>query len=554
MTISVNTAPTVTGPNAVNGAAGTAIALAGLSVFDPDVTAGSQTLTVQVQSDPSGTLAVGSGTGAAVTPNVFGGININGTLAQINAALASLTVTSPTVGSFNVSVLAQDSLGALSPTQHIAVTTTEADIILSSSGQTAIGSAAVDIFDISAPNGTAIGLAGNDIYNLLSGNLKGISIVEVAGAAGGTADSLVIGATLAGGMVATGPSLPANIELLSISPLVSGLVTFVDLDGIANSWNANWTVQASDANRLIFDTGAGADAVNLNLTITGQPDSALPLAQINSGPGNDIISISLALANATAPLTAGLAPSLSFIAAATQLGAEIHAGAGNDRVTGSDFADRIFGEAGNDLINVGGGNDFIEAGPGVDVVHAGAGDDIMKATLIVGGNDGNDGNDFYFGDAGFDTIDYSALTRGITVEMRQVLGTSVGQVEGAQPGQDVLSSIEHVIGTQAADRFVDAGGNNVYTGGAGADRFVFKQGFGHDTITDFTITGTAHDVIALDHDLFAHVRTVEALLASAQVSEHNGSVVIAADAHDTLTLQGVSLADLRAHHDAIIWA
>ncbi|MDN5000397.1 Calx-beta domain-containing protein [Bradyrhizobium sp. GCM10027634] len=121
----VNDAPTVTGPDTASGTTGSAIALAGLSVFDPEVAAGSQTLRVDVHS-ATGALAVDPASGATVTPDPRdSSITIDGTLAQINAALASLTFTNPSIGTFDVVVQARDSVGALSTAQHITVTTTD---------------------------------------------------------------------------------------------------------------------------------------------------------------------------------------------------------------------------------------------------------------------------------------------------------------------------------------------------------------------------------------------------------------------------------------------
>ena len=41
------------------------------------------------------------------------------------------------------------------------------------------------------------------------------------------------------------------------------------------------------------------------------------------------------------------------------------------------------------------------------------------------------------------------------------------------------------------------GGNDILTGGAGADQFVFATKDGKDTITDFAATGSNHDILDL---------------------------------------------------------
>lgn len=51
------------------------------------------------------------------------------------------------------------------------------------------------------------------------------------------------------------------------------------------------------------------------------------------------------------------------------IGVEIHGGAGNDSIKGSNASDRLFGEAGNDFIEGKGGNDLIDGGTGTDILN-----------------------------------------------------------------------------------------------------------------------------------------------------------------------------------------
>jgi len=158
----VNDAPTVTGPDAASGTTGSAIALVGLSVFDPEVAAGSQTLSVTVQSD-TGTFAVDPASGATVRPDLRdNGITIDGTLVQIKAALAGLTFANPSIGTFDVIVQARDSVGALSAAQHIAVTTTDTPPTVTAPAEasgvvgTKIAFAGLSVFDPEAAVGQAL--------------------------------------------------------------------------------------------------------------------------------------------------------------------------------------------------------------------------------------------------------------------------------------------------------------------------------------------------------------------------------------------------------------
>jgi VCBS repeat-containing protein len=145
-------------------------------------------------------------------------------------------------------------------------------------------------------------------------------------------------------------------------------------------------------------------------------------------------------------------------------------------VAGTNRGEVIDGTAAADLITPYGG---------ADVVRAGGGNDTIKATI-------NDGADFYDGGPGIDTVDYSALTKAVTVNLTQFGGLATG----AQAGIDALVSIENVIGSQAGDQIVGnklanvitgGPGNDRLTGNAGNDTFVFERpADGVHVITDFT--------------------------------------------------------------------
>lgn len=76
---------------------------------------------------------------------------------------------------------------------------------------------------------------------------------------------------------------------------------------------------------------------------------------------------------------------------------------------------------------------------------------------------------------------------------------------------------------------------------AGGDTFVFKPGFGQDTIKSFHAGEAAgHDVIQIDHTLAAD-------LAHLSVHDVGQNAVITLGAHDTITLTNVHAAQLTAH-------
>ena len=213
----------------------------------------------------------------------------------------------------------------------------------------------------------------------------------------------------------------------------------------------------------------------------------------------------------------------------------------NNTITGTAASDRIDGQGGNDAINGGDGNDILIGGAGNDIVHGGNGNDTIIAIP-------NDGNDTYTGDAGTDTYDASLITAAVTVDLR------AGTAKGSQIGSDTLSSIENVIGGSSSDTLagddnanrLDGGaGNDILTGRGGTDTFVFKSGFGKDVITDFAVAGAQHDVIEFSTSMFADWNALQSHITD---SANGAGAVITLDTNDTITLTGVTKAQLVTNH------
>ena len=181
-------------------------------------------------------------------------------------------------------------------------------------------------------------------------------------------------------------------------------------------------------------------------------------------------------------------------------------GRGNDLVRGGGGDDRIIAHRGDDTVDGGDGEDWISAGRGDDAVTGGPGDDSIYAGR---GNDrisGGAGNDILWGRKGRDDID----------------GGTGDDLIMAGPG---------------ADRVRGGAGDDTITLGFGADTFVFRQGDGHDTITDFR---PARDRLEIGREL---VDSVDLVIASA-VAEAGG-VRIIFDARHKIFLEGdFDLADL----------
>jgi hypothetical protein len=100
------------------------------------------------------------------------------------------------------------------------------------------------------------------------------------------------------------------------------------------------------------------------------------------------------------------------------LGDEIHAGAGNDNVSGLVGNDRLYGDAGNDLLDGGQGNDWLVGGEGAD--------------RLIGGT-------------GNDTASYKGSPVGVVIDLR------AGSAAGGDAEGDTFDSIENLAGSSHDD-------------------------------------------------------------------------------------------------------
>lgn len=138
----------------------------------------------------------------------------------------------------------------------------------------------------------------------------------------------------------------------------------------------------------------------------------------------------------------------------------IHAGGGDDTVTGTSGNDTIFGEGGNDTLNGGAGADQIYGGDGNDSIAAGTGTDTLEGGL---------GNDILAGNGGADVLS----------------------------GGDGDDSLSGGLGNDTLDGGV---GNDTLSGGSGNDIFLYSGGL--DVITDFNTgnTGAINDGDTTNND------------------------------------------------------
>jgi len=202
-----------------------------------------------------------------------------------------------------------------------------------------------------------------------------------------------------------------------------------------------------------------------------------------------------------------------------------------ENLVGTTFDDVLIGDDGNNWFRGNTGQDYFDGGAGVDTVGFDfepfaitadlsqeratyindAGDEIVETLInierLIGtalndtliGDDGDNllrgeaGNDFLDGGAGIDSVSFLGSQAGVIADLNQGTATSVNQTE-----VDTLVNIELLTGSNFDDQLIGDAGNNtlggllgddLLTGGAGADKFNFSSpNQGIDTITDFNST------------------------------------------------------------------
>lgn len=130
---------------------------------------------------------------------------------------------------------------------------------------------------------------------------------------------------------------------------------------------------------------------------------------------------------------------------------------GIEAVRGSSYNDILIGDANDNTLEGADGNDTLAGGDGSDTLTGGLGDDIL-----TGG-----------GGKGFDWANYTDAFSSITVNL------ATGLASGGS-GNDTLSGIEGVIGSNENDKLTGDANGNTLNGGWGDDWIM--GGLGNDTL------------------------------------------------------------------------
>lgn len=252
----------------------------------------------------------------------------------------------------------------------------------------------------------------------------------------------------------------------------------------------------------------------------------------------------------------------------------------NKELTGTTTANNIYGTSGADLIDGHGGSDYVQGKGGGDTfvynsayghlevdeydtsgspsnsLHLGTG--INPADIVV---TADRFSDLILTDAvSGDQITLDSMLSGSSYGVQSLVfsdgttwsrqdlidkalnGTSGPDAIYGTPGNDTIdghAGNDTIVAGNGDDYIIGDTGDDDLTGGSGADTFVFRPGFGHDTIEDFT--SSQSDIIEISSSLFVDYNDV-----MAHATTVGSNVVITYDAADTITLKNMTLANLHA--------
>jgi hypothetical protein len=204
-------------------------------------------------------------------------------------------------------------------------------------------------------------------------------------------------------------------------------------------------------------------------------------------------------------------------------------------IIGREVSDTLAGTSESDAVNGKAGDDTIAAGDGDDVVYGGAGHD----TIVAG-----HGHQTLNGGTGYDTLDF----RGLDGDLSVVTGQHTASNSGS--GLDAyISGFEHILGNGGNGRYTGSaaaehfevtgnganwfrgmGGADVFTGGEGADTFVFLKkdiAAGSSVITNFEVGEDHLELADFLKGNFIKNATYDQVLGLVDVANADGS-------HDTL--------------------
>ncbi|WP_164476156.1 beta strand repeat-containing protein, partial [Sinorhizobium glycinis] len=284
-----NDHPMNTVPGAQTVGSNTATAITGIAVADVDSTNVTTTLSVS-----SGKLTVGTGSGLTVNNNGTNTVTISGTLAQVNAALATLSYLSNTnySGADVLTVVTSD--GLASDTDMVAITANPPanvapaasnDVIVISTGTSVFLSAAWLLNNDTDTDGDALSISASSIIGSLP--------------SGWTITPVTAGGVITGFNVSTGNVNQAAILSYTVDDgqghLSTAQFTIRTPSTPSNNVENEIDLASLNYNYSYIDGKAQGDELKANLTLTGTQGNDVFVGGsgedfLDAGAGNNILT------------------------------------------------------------------------------------------------------------------------------------------------------------------------------------------------------------------------------------------------------------------------
>lgn len=406
-------------------------------------------------------------------------------------------------------------------------------IIGNSANNTLNGGAGIDIL---------MGGLGNDLYVV-----DHVSDLVVENAAEGT-DTVQSSVSY---------SLANHVENITLTGTAAASATGNDMNNLLTGNSANNTLNGG-AGDDILNGGAGTDTliggIGNDIYVV---DSTTDTITENTNEGTDTVqsSVTYTLTNANLEnltLTGtsainGTGNALSNMIIGNSAVNTLTGGAGDDWLDGGAGNDRLFGGAGNDTYTIDSTSDVVTeaANEGIDTVRStvtytlGSTSNLENLTLLgaaainatgnaldnmlIGnsaintltgglGNDwldGGAGNDKLFGGAGNDTYVIDSASDAITENANEGIDSvqsTVTYTLGSNLENLELIGVAAInaTGNTLANTLKGNSANNLLTGGAGSDRYLFDRNSAVDTIVENDSTAGNKDQIAFAADIAAN--------------------------------------------------
>jgi Ca2+-binding RTX toxin-like protein len=256
---------------------------------------------------------------------------------------------------------------------------------------------------------------------------------------GGPGDDTISGANGFDALTFFGSSTPVTVDLAAGTAAGEGTDTFTSVELVYGS-ELNDTIRGNDQSNVL--SGMGGDDI-----VDGRGDVdviAFPFTEagvvVDMGPGT---------------ATGQGADTFSAIEG-------VYGSPFDDALTGNDAANILYGDLGNDTLKGLGGDDYFVPDLGDDVVDGGAG--------------------------GYDIVDFGFSLIGVTASL--TTGSATGD------GQDSMTGIEALVGSDFHDELEGGPGDDILFGGIGPD--LLKGLAGNDDLSggpdsDFTDGGPGFD-------------------------------------------------------------